>query len=513
MPLVDPIRNRASTHARTWQKGVPFRQLLVGRLRAAPWLLLSAGIHCAFGVALWAVVPARTTAPIVNKVAVAPPEPPVAVDPPPPAPPETWPEEITDDVLVTETTVSDKQASDNQTFDIAPADSARESAFQSDQWTSAVGGGGGAGGRYVGRAAGGKKSGGGGKSSPEAIDAGLQWLKDHQDEDGKWDSDQFMKHDDPTSESCDGPGSAVHDIGVTGLALLAFLGDGSTMRSGIYKDTVKRGVIWLRSQQQENGLFGTNTSRDFIYDHAIASYAMCEAFGLSNSQLLRDVAQKGLDYLESHRNPGAVWRYQPRDGDNDTSVTGWCIMAYASGEFFGLDVNQEALQCCATWLDQISDATGLHGYRTRGEPSSRKPGGNHAARYPPDKGAAMTAVGLFCRCFLNQDPRDKPVMKAAADLIAARPPVWDEQGGSIDHYYWYYATYALFQMGGTHWTEWQKKLESAVVKHQHRDRTRKNLYGSWDPKCAWGEDGGRVYSTAILTLTLEAYYRYTRLVH
>ena len=32
------------------------------------------------------------------------------------------------------------------------------------------------------------------------------------------------------------------------------------------------------------------------------------------------------------------------------------------------------------------------------------------------------------------------------------------------------------------------------------------------PVGAWGEDGGRVYSTAILTLTLEAYYRYSRLV-
>ena len=103
-------------------------------------------------------------------------------------------------------------------------------------------------------------------------------------------------------------------------------------------------------------------------------------------------------------------------------------------------------------------------------------------------------------------------MKAAADRILERPPIWDEKAGTIDHYYWYYATYALFQMGGKHWTEWQKKLETAVVKNQHKDKTKKNLYGSWDPKCAWGEDGGRVYSTATLVLTLEAYYRYTKLV-
>jgi hypothetical protein len=91
--------------------------------------------------------------------------------------------------------------------------------------------------------------------------------------------------------------------------------------------------------------------------------------------------------------------------------------------------------------------------------------------------------------------------------------VWDEKGGSVDHYYWYYATYALYQAGGQPWRAWQRQLEPALVKNQHRDVASPNLHGSWDPVCAWGEDGGRVYSTAILALTLQANWRYTRLVH
>ena len=54
-----------------------------------------------------------------------------------------------------------------------------------------------------------------------------------------------------------------------------------------------------------------------------------------------------------------------------------------------------------------------------------------------------------------------------------------------------------------------KAMGPAVVKTQRLDG---NFKGSWDANGAWGEDGGRVYSTAILVLTLEAYYRYTRLV-
>ena len=115
------------------------------------------------------------------------------------------------------------------------------------------------------------------------------------------------------------------------------------------------------------------------------------------------------------------------------------------------------------------------------------------------------------RLFLGQDERSEPLLRAAVERLRKAPPAGDGRGEAVDHYYWYHASYALFQIGGPAWTEWQKKLETAVVKTQHRDRSNRNLYGSWDPDCAWGADGGRVYSTAILTLTLQAHYRYTRL--
>ncbi len=120
----------------------------------------------------------------------------------------------------------------------------------------------------------------------------------------------------------------------------------------------------------------------------------------------------------------------------------------------------------------------------------------------------MTAEGLLCLQFLGSNRNDVRMRNGADWLLKELP----EQQQKRTSYYWYYATYALFQYGGDHWKQWQKKLETAVVKNQHRDGSKKNLVGSWDPIGAWGEDGGRVYSTAILTLTLEAYYRYSRLV-
>lgn len=343
------------------------------------------------------------------------------------------------------------------------------------------------------------------ETAAASIAAGLQWLAAHQDEDGRWDADGFMKHDQAGAPPSDGPGNAVHDVGVTGLALLAMLGGGNTMRSGPHKDPVKRAVAWLRDQQQNNGLIGTNASHDFIYDHAIATYAICEAYGLSNYNALKPIAQKGLNYLESHRNPYAVWRYQPRDNDNDTSVTTWALAANVSGKSFGLEVNAAALQTTGVWYDQVTSPDGRAGYTKRGEPSSRMPG-DHSQRFPVGLGEAMTAAALYGRFFLGQDPKQKPIMKAAADRLAEQLPQW--QPDRIDSVYWYFGTYAMFQMGGDHWDAWNGAL-STLVEHQRQDG---NSAGSWDPLGVWDQAGGRVFVTALNTLSLQASHRFAKLV-
>ena len=73
----------------------------------------------------------------------------------------------------------------------------------------------------------------------------------------------------------------------------------------------------------------------------------------------------------------------------------------------------------------------------------------------------------------------------------------------------YYGAYALYQLGGNAWREWERSLKSEVVPLQCEDGDRT---GSWDPDGPWGYAGGRVYSTALATLTLQVYYRYGRLL-
>ncbi len=88
------------------------------------------------------------------------------------------------------------------------------------------------------------------------------------------------------------------------------------------------------------------------------------------------------------------------------------------------------------------------------------------------------------------------------------PPRWDPNDGSIDFCYWYFGTLALREIGGDAWTKWQRALLDAVLPNQRTDGEPCDVLGSWDPIDAWGDEGGRVYATAMLALTLEAPYRY-----
>ncbi|MFO1052992.1 MAG: hypothetical protein U1F36_12325 [Planctomycetota bacterium] len=484
-----------------------FHELMAEQLRRAPWVALSLALH-AIALILLYLLPTRAQVKEENRVAVLPATEPVATPDEIVKPPEP-------DVLpVVDPTIDPVEVSDSNDADSeVMADATSEtptSPFDSSQWNTAVGLTGGAAGEYGDRFRRGRGPRGGGHAPEGHIQDALIWLARHQDEDGHWDADGFMKHD-ASGEPCDGPGNPVHDVGLTGLALLAFLGDGNTLRSGPYREQVKRGITWLREQQDmRTGLIGTPSSNEFVYDHAIATLAMVEAYGLSAYRLLHDNAQRAIDYLEFHRNPYRVWRYQPHDGDNDTSVTGWCLMAYASARYFGLTVNTAAIELGRTWLTEMTDpVTARCGYDQRGGASSRR-AGEHATRFPRERNECMSAVALLCRIFLGDDPGKDKLMQRQADLVLSKKPTWNTTDGSIDQYAWYYGTYALYQIGGPRWKAWETALDTAVLKTQRQDA---NFKGSWDPAGVWGQDGGRVYSTAILCLTLQAYYRYTRLVH
>jgi hypothetical protein len=336
--------------------------------------------------------------------------------------------------------------------------------------------------------------------------AGLEWLRKHQSADGSWDSDGFSCNCAAQGGSpCTGRGAAVFDAGVSGLALLAFLGAGyDSIHTSAYTDTVKRGLRYLKENQDAEGCFGPRGDVRHTYAHACATIAMCEAYAATKQLPWRKSAEAAVAYINACQNPYKGWRYGKQPGDNDASVTGWMLMALKAAKDAGLPVNQRTMKDGLAYIESVTDEdTGRTGYIKKGELPVRPEG--LAGKWPAAESEALTAVGMCARIFC--DAGDGPMMKAGAELLAKKLPVWDEAKGSIDMYYWYYGTLVMHQLGGEHWERWEKNLKPLVVDHQIQNGC---AAGSWDPKDPWGEDGGRVYSTALMTMCLEVYYRYPK---
>lgn len=503
-----------SSLPKPWEEETTFNDVLYDWMESAPWLGISIAAHILAYFILnavpWHIFQQDPPVVIEASVQQAPEEEFVEEE-------EEEIEEEIEEEPIEEPILKDAEISDhNETEDEMETESSEgdpdflsDSPFDSDAFNDVIGIGGGAGGKFGGRF-GGRRNlrAAGGSGTEQALKDGLEWLKNHQDDDGKWDADEFMKHD-PPNDQCEHPGAATQDVGLTGFALLAFLGDGNTTTEGPYKKVVAAGINWLRQQQDpDTGLFGEAASHDFIYGHAIATLAMCEAYYFSKSPLIKRNAQSAVNYIARARNPYGAWRYDvPPIGDNDTSVTGWMVFALASAQEAGLKVDPAALEGALAWIDDVSDpATGRCGYDSFGSQSSRTPANEE---YPREKGEAMTAVALLCRFFLKQDPGEHDIMEKHAELLKRTPPEWDPEGLGCDMYYWYYGTYAMFQMGGTYWKNWNQAMKKAVVDSQRKDGASK---GSWDAIGPWGYSGGRVYSTACMVLCLEVYFRYAKVI-
>ena len=350
---------------------------------------------------------------------------------------------------------------------------------------------------------------GGGKPTESAVRAALLWLRHHQAPDGRWSSHDWTQACGRKKglAPCQGPGGragegqAGHDVGVSALSLLAFLGNGHTHRFGAFKETVRRGLRFLRQVQKPDGSLGFTGGRSpTIYDHALATMALCEAFAITRDPYLRRHAQGAVDFALAAQNPGAGWRYGVKPGDNDTSVTGWFVLALKAARTAELVVPDRAFQDARAWLDRATDSRGATGYQ--GPDGMSAALGENEGRF--EAAPCMPAVGVVCRMFTGQRASE-PVVRAGSHLLDQRRPRWEPR--QLNFYYWYYGTYAQFQVGGAAWRRWNEDMKAALLPHQRRGGCED---GSWDPIDEWGVAGGRVYSTAINALTLEIYYRYER---
>ncbi len=312
---------------------------------------------------------------------------------------------------------------------------------------------------------------GGNKKTEAAVIRSLRWLKSVQNEDGSWPQNK---------------------VAMTGLAILAFLAHGETPdRSPEFGETVQKGIQFLLDHQREDGLFTIRDANN--YSHPIATYALCEAFGMTRNPNIRDAADKALDHIVRGQHPSGGWDYNMRQSErDDTSYMGWCAQALKAAQMADFYHDPEALErasrLCVRGFKKNGFQDGGFGYTG------------------PQKGG-LTGVGTLCLQFHHAES-DPYVKNSLANIIYSWLPEWTGYSpkraargdkleapsdlsdkvvaGGSKQYYYYYATQAVFQNGGDKWDRWNERMWPSYVAAQFVVPA-----GETGASCTCGAAGGR----------------------
>lgn len=331
------------------------------------------------------------------------------------------------------------------------------------------------------------RSHGGSEETEAAVRRALDWLKANQEKDGSW----------------RGSGWAESRTGMTGLALLTFLAHGETTSSAEYGASVAAGLRFLvEKDQKDDGTFRAvekivqPRGRGGVYAHAIATYALSEAYSMTRNPLLLEPMEKGIQrIIRGQREDGGFdYAYALQPGpegggrERATSVAAWQIQAMKAAHLAQVDIpglqSAMALAASGIKLNQRQDGKFIY--------ASASP-----RIVSIDNRYIMTAIGAFSLQILGEG-RSPPVRDAMRQIAALSPEAFHQEGEPV--YAWYYATQAYFHEGGAVWARWNRLFAPMAVNNQNPD-------GSWNWQLGRTGNYGPVYHTTLTALSLMVYYR------
>ena len=332
----------------------------------------------------------------------------------------------------------------------------------------------------------------GNQTTEAAVIRALRWLKKNQQADGSW---------------------LRNKTAMTALATLCFLAhDEKPGKSAEFGDTVQRGIEYLLASQPASGQWKGS------YEHYIATYALCEAYGMTLNPSVQAAADLAVKHIIEGQHTSGGWDYALKPGErDDTSVMGWAAQALKAAMMADFYSDPEALL--------RASKLAVKGFRNNASPDG---GFGYTG---PGRGG-LSSVGTLCMQFHHAN--NFPEVKNSLELMNAWKPIWvgsrpgfrlarDEKpanasapgvapGGSTQYYY-YYATQAKFQAGGSEWKRWNTQMWPEYVKAQFVEEK-----AIADPKgvmqdIGWWENADvhtdrPVMDTCLAALQLMVYYRY-----
>ena len=337
---------------------------------------------------------------------------------------------------------------------------------------------------------------GGTPQCEEAVVKSLRWLKKQQNKDGSWGGT-------PHNYKCS----------MTGLALLAYLAHCETPLSEEFGENVLKGISFLVDQGMKAPVLSLVPQRNEVsYDHAVATYALCEAYtfckqmDIPSISNLERVVVKAVDKILDNQNTDGGWayNYNTRAGAHtDLSVTGWNVQALKAAEHGGIKPTKgdirTALRKAAMYCRKCSKPDGLFTYMQEGrEDATARP--------------SLVGVGVLSLQMCGSGS-DSAARKGLDWMLknTNKPFNWKANNTSSNLYQHYYGVQAAMNRGGDVWTAYNRAFRDATLGAQASD-------GSFAPNGFPGPGGlvnsnggtinDKIYRQCLATLMLEVYYRF-----
>jgi len=320
----------------------------------------------------------------------------------------------------------------------------------------------------------------------EAVIKSLRWFQQHQAEDGSWCKSK--------------------QVGMTGLALLCYLGHCETPMSQEFGETVENAIVYLIGMVGEDGSIASDYSdTHFPYEHAIATYALCEAYTMCNSfgyeiPDLKNAVTLSVNKILKSQNESDCWDYSFRSGTRrDASLSCWCLQALKAAHYTGIEFKniENSAQKGLKSLRQNQAKSGAVGYTSSNG----------------FKGKFTMSEG-FVLCMQQWGQGEHSEAKAALEWVEKDLQEFDYGSANCVLYRHYYASQVMMEAGDSYWEKYNEKVYSQLYAAQTEDGSFGRIdYAVGDrtisPHYRGSEHGyGEHYRVALCTLMFEVYYRF-----
>ncbi len=340
---------------------------------------------------------------------------------------------------------------------------------------------------------------------PFCVQAGAGRVKDRVDIATDKAADYIVKMQEANGSFNDSSArhSARNSYAMTALGIMALASIGhqpvDPSRHGV---AMKRALDFiLRNDPQRGPLeyFGSDGSR--MYGHGITTLCLTEMLGMGVTRTqearLRNVTTKAVNLIltsqqvkKSQAKYRGGWRYTPTASDSDLSVTVWQLMALRSAKNAGMDVPKEAIDMAVRYLKRSYYSP----RNARGEPTNLRSGCGYIPGQRPRYSTA--AAGLLSLQVCGE--YDTPEVRGTTNWLVNQRVNSKEQ-------WFFYGTYYYaqgMQKREKHIADDARKtVEGMLLKLQRAD-------GSWEGMDGMERGAGRVYCTALATLSLSVKHHF-----